>query len=94
LEWAKKHGDGMLYPTEGERSVYLLPAFADYVEAEEVLRHYADLIFEAELEGWITDPATWPKERSYERFQEWFAVEHHSVVEDLVAGEPLGNYEP
>jgi hypothetical protein len=89
LEWAKKHGEGMFYPTEGERSVYLLPNFKDNVESEDLLRQYCDLIFEAELEGWITDPTTWPKERSYERFREWFEVEHHSVVEDLVAGKPL-----
>jgi hypothetical protein len=84
----------MAYPTEGERSVYLLPGFDDYVEAEQLLRQYGDLIFEAELEGWITDQATWPKERSYEKFTEWFEVEHHSVVEDLVAGEPLADDEP
>ncbi len=93
LGWAKKHGDGLQYPTEGERSVYLLPGFGDYVEAEELLRQYGDLIFEAELEGWMTDPATWPKDRSYERFREWFEVEHHSLLHDLVAGEPLANDE-
>jgi hypothetical protein len=89
LAWAKKHGDGMAYPTEGERSVYLLPRYAYDDEAEDLLRQYFDLIFEAELENWITDPTTWPEERSYERFREWFEVEHNSVVEDLVAGEQL-----
>ena len=94
LEWAEKHGDGMSYPTEGERSVYLLPNFGNDIESEDLLRQYGDLIFEAELEGWITDETTWPRERSYERFLEWFDVEHHSVVEDLVAGEPLVDDEP
>jgi hypothetical protein len=89
LEWAKKHGDGMSYPTEGERSVYLLPNYNFSEESEDLLRQFGELIFEAELEGWMTDEETWPKERSYERFREWFDVEHHSVVEDLVAGEAL-----
>jgi hypothetical protein len=37
----------------------------------------------------MQDESTWPTERTYAAFREWFDVEVHSVVIDLVAGEPL-----
>ena len=91
LEWAEKHGEGMPYPTGGERSVYLLPSFEEDLESEDLVLRFFDIIFEAELESWITDPKTWPTERSYESFREWFDVEHHSIVEDLVDDDPLAD---
>lgn len=50
-----------------------------------VRRNYRQL-FEAELEGWYTDPELWPQERTYELFQAWFDVECHSVVVDTARG--------
>ncbi len=39
--------------------------------------------FEALLAAWLTDPAGWPRERTFEMFQEWFEIQMTSVVEDL-----------
>lgn len=72
-----------------ERTVYLisdehaesLATMASWVE-----RHYQDL-FEAELEGWYTDPTLWPQDRTFRLFQTWFDVECHSVVVDMVGGD-------
>ena len=71
-----------------ERTVYLISdRYTESVSTMRrwVRRHYRKL-FEAELEGWYTDPELWPKERTYERFQAWFDVEYHSVVVDTARG--------
>jgi len=49
-------------------------------------RHY-DHFFEMELEGWYTDPALWPPDRSYEMFREWFEPECHTVIVDTCSEE-------
>ena len=41
------------------------------------------------LEGWVTDEACWPKNRTLEMFEEWFEVQMSSIVEDLCLGEAL-----
>jgi len=96
LNWAERYGDGVPYPIGEERTVYLLPSYALETEVGEIVEHYYDIIFESELESWMLDDSTWPKERTYAVFREWFDVEVHSVVLDLVAGEPLveGQDEP
>lgn len=67
-----------------ERTVYLLPDVADADDSSVVLSEYYDLIFESELEGWWTKESDWPANRDFELFGEWFDVEQHSIVEDLV----------
>jgi hypothetical protein len=89
LHWAERHGNGVPYPVGGERTVYLLPSYDLQDEVEEIVDHYHDLIFETELEDWVRDESAWPSDRNYALFREWFDVEIHSVVLDLVAGEPL-----
>jgi hypothetical protein len=49
-------------------------------------------LFEAELEGWYTDESLWPQKRTFKLFQEWFEVECHSVIEDMV-GTPIEDNE-
>ena len=71
-----------------ERTVYLIPdkdAETDETLKRWVTRNYKDL-FEAELEGWYTDPALWPKNRSLKVFEEWFEVECHTVLIDTGGG--------
>ncbi len=51
------------------------------------VRENFEWLFEAELEGWYTDPALWPQDRTIELFFEWFEVEFHSEVVDTVDGE-------
>jgi len=36
-----------------------------------------------ELEGWHLDESAWPVDRTFKKFRDWFAIEFHSVVEDL-----------
>lgn len=86
LDWASSLGDDDLLPSgDDDRTVYLVPAFEDDEQAEEVLSRVYETIFENELFGWHTEEAAWPQDRSYDLFLEWFEVEMDSVVEDLSA---------
>ncbi len=71
-----------------ERTIYLISdEDADGSEAaQQWLRLNYQELFESELEGWYTDPKLWPRERTWSLFQDWFAVECHSVILDTVRG--------
>jgi len=72
-----------------ERPVYLISDAYTYSLATMyswVRRNYQQQ-FEAELEGWYTDPALWPQESTFELFQAWFDVECHSEVIDMAEGD-------
>jgi hypothetical protein len=70
-----------------ERTVYLVEVDDENELAGWLARYHAQL-FEEELEGWYTDPALWPKDRSLNRLQEWCSFELHTVVVDT-GGSPL-----
>ena len=50
-----------------------------------------ETLFKNELEGWYTDENSWPQKRDYKTFNEWFDVECHSVILDLVGDEIVDN---
>jgi hypothetical protein len=88
LDWAKSLDDSGLVPDpRGEQTVYLVPDYWDDDEAWAMLERIYPIIFEDELHGWCTDEASWPTPRDFGMFKEWFEVELHSVVEDLVDDE-------
>ncbi len=63
---------------------YLLPEYSHDNEEEALITDFYDLIFEEQLMGWWTEESDWPANRSLTLFKEWFDVEFHSVVLDLV----------
>lgn len=65
-----------------DRTVYLIPDYHDDGEAREVLEEFAPLLFEQELSSWDEDEESWPSERGFEQFQEWFDYELLSLVVD------------
>jgi len=67
-----------------DNSVYLLPEYEMDDEREDILADYYDIIFEDQLAGWWTDSAIWPKTRDLSTFKEWFDIEFHSLILDLV----------
>ena len=69
-----------------DRTVYLITD-ADAENVEGWIRENHVSLFESELEGWYTDDTLWPKNRDYKTFKEWFEVECHSVIMDMVGGE-------
>ena len=84
LDWAAQLDDSGVVPdAEGEQTAYLVPGFDDDDEAKRVLKRVFAEVFERELFGWHTDESAWPSNRNFALFRKWFAVELHSVVEDL-----------
>ena len=70
-----------------ERTVYLVEVEDEEELARWLTRHHEEL-FEQELWGWYTDPALWPRDRSFKRLEEWCSFELHTVVIDT-ADAPL-----
>ncbi|HUL00960.1 MAG TPA: hypothetical protein VLX29_08905 [Nitrospirota bacterium] len=67
-----------------DNTVYLLPEYSYDTEEEGLLADFFDLIFEEQLNGWWTEKSDWPANRDLALFKEWFDVEFHSAVLDLV----------
>ncbi|ULA64637.1 MAG: hypothetical protein LZF86_160037 [Nitrospira sp.] len=85
LDWAAGLDDSGLVPDiDGEKAVYLIPEFESDEEGLRILRRIYAEIFERELDGWHTDPSAWPQKRDFKTFQQWFSIELHSVIEDVV----------
>ena len=61
----------------------LLPTFETSEEADDYLQKNLDEIFSNECETWCDDESCWPA-MNYETFSEFFDIEHHSMVFDMV----------
>ncbi len=62
----------------------LLPEFD---HREEVTGYIEDMyrgFFEMELDAWCQDKSLWPKTRNLDVFRQWFDVEVHSMVMDIL----------
>ena len=73
----------MLGDLTREPTVYLIPECDTDQDVAEVLHEFYDDIFTDKLDGWYRDKATWPEDRSYEMFCQWFDFQHHSMLVDL-----------
>ena len=71
-----------------EPTIYLIPECDTDEELADVLRESCEEIFEEQLAGWYRDTSTWPRDRSYDVFCQWFDYRHHSMLVDL-CDEPL-----
>jgi len=63
-------------------NVYFIPQYETLDEAEEYVRANFDEIFRTELAEWFEDEASWPGERTFEMFSEWFDVLYDVMVFD------------
>ncbi len=98
LEWCRQDdaeglAESVFETFHAEPTVYLLPEYEDPSSQHKVLEEFWPGLFEAMLEGWVTDEAYWPKNRTFEMFCEWFEVQMSSIVQDLDLDEPLGYIE-
>jgi hypothetical protein len=88
LDWAKGLSDQVDDVTLDELrmdcTAILIPEFDDPAEAAAFIATIADDLFEKELDAWDRDPRTWPKNRDYHAFRDWFDVEIHSMVLDAI----------
>ncbi len=64
-----------------EHTVYLIQVEDEEELARWLVRNHQAL-FEEELNGWYTDPALWPPDRSLRVLQEWCSFELNTVVVD------------
>ncbi len=72
-------------PLENDRTtVYLIPQFDYPGDAVEWVKLNFDYFFELNFEDWCTDEELWPKNRSWELFQEWFEISVQSCVSDVL----------
>lgn len=58
-----------LADTRDERTVYLIDAIDDLDHFQRWLARNHKWLFEAELNGWYTDPALWPRDRSLKKLR-------------------------
>jgi hypothetical protein len=63
---------------------YLLPPVDHFDEARELLEPIHSVIFVLELMAWYEDSSLWPAAAETKDFDEWFEIEVHSGVYDLV----------
>lgn len=77
-----------------EQNVYLIHQIEHRDELDEWIALNHEVLFESELEGWYTDEALWPKNRTLELFNKWVHVEYHTVVIDVVDAPLLDDEAP
>jgi hypothetical protein len=70
-----------------ENTTFLIPEIDTLDQGRRSVKQYYNEIFAYSLFGWNTDQKTWPKDRTYKMFTEWFNVEINSEVIDLVEDE-------
>jgi hypothetical protein len=93
LDWVRSVDDAAenleLKDVQDDSSAYLVPECETFEEQMAVVLWCWDVVFEEELYSWFTDEDMWPIERSPEMFIDWFDIEFHSMVSDLVDDLPL-----
>lgn len=72
-----------------EPTAYLVPEYETNDEQEGIIEWCAEFVFEYELWSWCTDEDLWPVGRDAVMFREWFDVQFHSIVNDVVGDIPL-----
>lgn len=71
-----------------DNDTFLIPQFDDLRDSVKWVEKRWSALFESLLLDWITDEAMWPQNRTLKIFREWFGIEVHSMVWDLI-NEPL-----
>ena len=75
-----------LFDVGREPTIYLIPECDTDEDLADVLRELCEVIFEEQLAAWCRDTSTWPRDRSFEVFCQWFEYQHHSMLVDLCDG--------
>ncbi len=65
-------------------TVLLIPEYDDSEEAMSLVEGNYELLFMSEIENWYVDDALWPKDITLEKFHEWFEIEYHSMILDVL----------
>jgi hypothetical protein len=65
-------------------TTFLIPEMIGEEDAREYIQAFKLEIFANELDSWCRDGEIWPKNRTPEMFDDWFDLEYHSMIIDLV----------
>ncbi len=87
VDWINSHDAEDPVGLEDVRTdcnVYLLPEMDGPSEASHKIEANFDVLFESELQGWYVDESMWPENRTIKMFREWFDIEYHSMVVDVL----------
>ena len=91
VEWVRYSRDANVDLTAEEVSsdptAYLTLEFEGDDDLREFLAQNHSMLFEHELVEWTQDEEEWPVKRDFDTFQDWFEVEFHSMVLDLLEEE-------
>jgi len=69
--------------------VFLIPEYEDSTSQRAVLKRFWPFLFEAMLEGWVTDEEYWPENRTLEMFLKSFEIQMVAAIQDLAGDAPL-----
>ena len=69
-------------------STFLIPAEDSPQEGTVFLEKHFREIFEYELSSWDLESKNWPSSFTLQMFRDWFDLEIHTLVIDLVEEEP------
>jgi hypothetical protein len=88
ISWANSFDDnGPKIETDKKLAISILISdkYDEYNYEKFIKKNYSD-IFEEELDAWMSDPDDWPKNRTYQMFNEWFEVLVSEFVIDMGDG--------
>ena len=88
IDWANSFDDnGPKLETDKKLAVSILISdkYDEYNYEKFIKKNYSD-IFEEELDAWMSDPNDWPKNRTYQMFNDWFEVLVSEFVIDMGDG--------
>lgn len=86
-DWLESIGKGMSKADTFEPDVYLLPDYEEVRQMENWLSRNFDLLFQEQLNNWITDEDLWVQNRTFKMFKQWFDYTLHPMVFDLEIGD-------
>jgi hypothetical protein len=66
-----------------ENNIYLIRAMHNNEEIKKWIKKNYDDLFTNELNDWSIDEDTWPINRSYKLFMDWFDIEICSMILDI-----------
>lgn len=84
MNWLSNTANGSIpIQVKPEANVYLVGESYDPKEMEKWLKKNFERLFRKELEDWYTDKNSWPANRTYKMFREWFDVSYHLDAFDI-----------
>jgi len=88
VDWANQLPDAKWETSfkdlQDDCTAFLIPEYDSDFDARMFIEKHCSEIFEDELFSWCTNEDWWPKIRTNKVFWEWFDVDLHSEIIDLV----------